>query len=1003
MVEATHDLAVLLKEGRRLVAMQDDDPQYEQSLDVFVARIATSLRRDEWGAFNVLPLSPILSYGLSARVERILSATEGKRINRAAASVGNSDNFDRAINTFPFMALKAAAQSEPQLARAVLEWVGLALRAEHDLIALPPGERGSTDLGKVAGRLCGAFENVLNTFPSRRLKIEACILARLFLARRATLRFLFHDIVRGDKNVPSEGFGDAALAHAAVAPVSRLGNVSELWESADGRRLLLQIFARRNDYSATQSDLNADQSARAEYSRQCLGYISKSRNSADLEGARILAEGSAPANYSASGDYVELQSARAQIYDRLVRAEFADVDNAPSRAHPGRIGILVSSLDPSAETQAIIAHYEGLKAAGINPLVIIWPHSLGTKNKMDPATANFDILDLSDLPFKQRVSFVRQAGFECLLFMNNLTWGWSEYIAASTFRLAKVQIATYLSVVTVGFKNIDYFLVGRTSEGRGSETRYIEKLCEIDGSVLCFPHVPEARSHTPLKKGGRPVVVCGSSLSKLTPDALELLFTTAAMVDANKVVLYPFNPAWGVGPSREAVLMQAQRVASKKGFDADKIEIVGPWESHESVLDLLDTCHLYVDSFPHSGGLSVLEALRSGLPVVYRSGTDQRSLQASNVASLTGGASLDVTTTSPSKPALLKMLGERPERTSTAQISDVGDFGHRLAAGLRSIGCAHENADLGWLDRLVVPTATLLKVGSQRKATPLTHVKTHEDPDAVRWVERGRLVEHVHPLRDFGMRHWDEIAPATFVFHCSSAGTTVVTTAVDNWGEPCQIEFVVNGRSSGWGPLLGVARGEQAVVSAHVEVNKGWNIVELCIPDAGPDASLFLSKPYVWEVANKAASRIGAQWRPLQGFSFWEWPRREQGLDTAYRWAVGPRSTIEVKVDTQGCDGIVLHLRTFHQGLVVEVLNDNETLECAMDFPGDVSLPYSFVVPGPFGQGMHTLAFESNTPDASGDERPLSFILLKVELIPTKATSEVAQSTENRGNLTLQL
>lgn len=358
--------------------------------------------------------------------------------------------------------------------------------------------------------------------------------------------------------------------------------------------------------------------------------------------------------YSSEACLRDLQAMKAQFYEKLItQIHGTDLDAVlpPPDTSRGRIriGFLWHDGDARTETFVGLAHLRGLNRS------LFEVHSLFFSSSYAKATAHNSIVqDIdahSDLvshiggqSMRGMVDAVRNADLDLLFIVNNITWGWSDYICLSAHRLARVQIVNYCAVTTTGFRNIDVWLSAEKSEiADGAEEHYTEALVRMPGSVLCFDRLefPVITDKTVARLAlGIPepalLFVSGANFYKLTP-ALTATWAEilARRLDAH-LVLYPMNPNWD---SRYPLSMLRQRLARQlreRGVPTDRIHIVGPWQDHESVFALLNNCDVYLDSFPHAGGISTLDALLIGLPTVTLRGRFQHGIQGANALEAIG-------------------------------------------------------------------------------------------------------------------------------------------------------------------------------------------------------------------------------------------------------------------------------------------------------------------------------------------------------------------------------
>lgn len=172
-------------------------------------------------------------------------------------------------------------------------------------------------------------------------------------------------------------------------------------------------------------------------------------------------------------------------------------------------------------------------------------------------------------------------------------------------RLAPVQVVTMGHVITTGLPTIDFFLLGEALVPVGGETAYSEAL-------LRLPHMPIAWQPPeslpsialPLPSGRR--YLCPQFLPKFHPDFDVLLAELLAQDPAAQLILLDGrHPAW-----------KARLLKRWSGrLDTDRIHWLPPL-SAEAFLALLQAGDVLLDPRPFGGGLTSLQALALGTPLV---------------------------------------------------------------------------------------------------------------------------------------------------------------------------------------------------------------------------------------------------------------------------------------------------------------------------------------------------------------------------------------------------
>ena len=813
------------------MACRRDEDGFSSTLREFAARIVDALQNCAWTSLQIEPLAQVAGYGMTLAHDPVVQSwlqvdadNDVSRVSPREPLASEQVSFET-LRVSPFLAFKTVVEEQEDVARVALTWAAWAIGEELAFFRLPLTTRSTQSLDALACDLTIDLANRLRTLQTEVLRIRAAVIVRRFSNARAGLRYLFRGLrARGEVALESVSMPDF-LAFTSVAPVNRLVKVKAMFDDLATRDLLCAALGRPFELVTTDDDLDAELTVKACYAERLLCEIKATAPAERLRHGWRYAEATDLGHYSSNSDYVELQRSRAAIYDALTRSLYDDVDRREIDRVAGRVGLVVSSLASSAETQAIVAHYEALRRAGWAPVIVLWPHQRGQSYPSARETSSFTVLDLVDLEFSDRVKVVRACCFDGLVFMNNLSWGWSEYIAASAMRLARNQVASYLSVITVGFKNLDYYLVGRESEGERTDSRYLEQLCIIDGSVLCFPSQQRGTPSHVRDTSRRLVVTCGATLPKLTPGALRLVFSVAHKISAERVVFYPFNPAWGLNSDREVVLTHISRVAAEVGFELNAIDLEGPWEDRNAIWSLLDRSDLYVDAFPHTGGLSVLDAVEAELPIIYQRGDQQRSLQAENIVSVTGAVGLAIDSAGVDQAALTELISrDRQPTRERNPANDLDDFSRRLTRGLQSIGIEVPADKASWLGSLEVEGALTLELGARRKVVSLT---TRSDCE-IAWISRSP------PHDDAGLDSTVLSPSIRAVCKTYSETRSSVVLSVISRRHPAGARLCLsaNGGAVGCSSALGAVQETDRTIAFIAPLEEGWNLLEFELEDS---------------------------------------------------------------------------------------------------------------------------------------------------------------------------
>lgn len=234
------------------------------------------------------------------------------------------------------------------------------------------------------------------------------------------------------------------------------------------------------------------------------------------------------------------------------------------------------------------------------------------------------------------VELVRGLKVDTAFYANNLSFGYSELIALAAHQVARNSYANYACVTTTGLRAIDRFVSGKASEPKLAPRHYRERLELFPGSGLIFSGIDQKieacvkREREIYRRSNRKHVrfVVGANVFKCSPTFTEALVQILKSVPRARCVLYPYNPNWKPNyPAKTKFRARLFSQARQAGVNPNRFVIVGPYDSADDIFKPLLQSDIFLDSFPHSGGLSTLDGLIAGLPVVALRGRFQRSMQ----------------------------------------------------------------------------------------------------------------------------------------------------------------------------------------------------------------------------------------------------------------------------------------------------------------------------------------------------------------------------------------
>jgi protein O-GlcNAc transferase len=226
------------------------------------------------------------------------------------------------------------------------------------------------------------------------------------------------------------------------------------------------------------------------------------------------------------------------------------------------------------------------------------------------------------LPFQLRASRERlaQAELDILLYTDLGMDPWTNYLAFS--RLAPVQCTTWGHPVTSGIPTIDYFISSHDLETADAEQYYTEQLVRMQELTTYYrrpptPTTTKARADYGLHDG--PLYVCPQSLFKIHPEFDFVLRDVLRADPRGRVVLFE-------GQQTEWTRWLRERLQRTVAEVFDRIVFL-PRQSSDDLLRLVSLADVVLDTIHFSGGVTTLEILSTGTPIVTLPGEFLRGRQ----------------------------------------------------------------------------------------------------------------------------------------------------------------------------------------------------------------------------------------------------------------------------------------------------------------------------------------------------------------------------------------
>ncbi len=168
---------------------------------------------------------------------------------------------------------------------------------------------------------------------------------------------------------------------------------------------------------------------------------------------------------------------------------------------------------------------------------------------------------------------------------------------------------------TTGMDAMDYFLSDSIETPEGDDKWYSEKVIRMPDGYVCYDppfYAPDVTA-LPALKQGYITFGCFNYATKITEDVVKLWSQLLNTIEDSRLILKskPYNDA----ANRQSYI----DMFSAQGIDPARVELRGS-SPHDKLLAEYGEIDIALDPFPYSGGLTTIEALWMGVPVITMPG-----------------------------------------------------------------------------------------------------------------------------------------------------------------------------------------------------------------------------------------------------------------------------------------------------------------------------------------------------------------------------------------------
>jgi len=180
---------------------------------------------------------------------------------------------------------------------------------------------------------------------------------------------------------------------------------------------------------------------------------------------------------------------------------------------------------------------------------------------------------------------------------------------------APVQVTWAGYVGTTGMSAIDYLISDEQETPSGCEGESVESVIRLPDCYVCYSppsYAPEV-GPLPALKAGHVTFGCFNNLTKVNPSVVALWAELLAQLPEARLMLKTHQLDDAGMRSQYAGLFASH------GVDPGRVNLQGR-SAHRALLLAYNEIDIALDPFPYSGGLTTLESLWMGIPVVTKRG-----------------------------------------------------------------------------------------------------------------------------------------------------------------------------------------------------------------------------------------------------------------------------------------------------------------------------------------------------------------------------------------------
>lgn len=333
----------------------------------------------------------------------------------------------------------------------------------------------------------------------------------------------------------------------------------------------------------------------------------------------------------------EVAENRAAIMEFVLLKNGAAIDaplpKRPKNRSKIKVGFLSAHFGPQTETHVTLS---ALRLDREKFEICLFAVASTGGPVEDHARSFADSFTVLPVTLPQQVKTIREAALDIVVIGTNITAVTNAVSLIALHRLAPRQLASFCSPVSTGMRHIDGYLTGTLNDFPGIQEHFSEKLHFCEGPPGCLDYAVEAKAPAAAfdraSLGIAPdeiVFVNAAACFKILPEMQETWAKILKSVPKSRLILLPFNPNWSSAFPVKQFERTLAEACARHGVARERFILAGSLPSRAAVKALESVADVYLDTFPFSGSISVIDPLELGLPTVVWEGDTHRSRMAS--------------------------------------------------------------------------------------------------------------------------------------------------------------------------------------------------------------------------------------------------------------------------------------------------------------------------------------------------------------------------------------